>query len=186
MNTTVALYARVSSDRQDVDLSVAAQLRALRDYAKKNEHSVAQEYIDEAESGRIADRPQFRKMLDEASAPDAPFKEIQISPGKAPIVYTIPMPEESPIGASDATKLALNERVMNTICVSGAEGSRTPDLRIANAALSQLSYSPMNRSFNCSAHGPRCSCAPAFAGVTIRRGGLTGRSHGVVAQVRSR
>ena len=25
-----ALYARVSSDRQDVDLSVAAQLRALR------------------------------------------------------------------------------------------------------------------------------------------------------------
>ena len=81
MNTTVALYARVSSDRQDVDLSVAAQLRALRDYAEKNGHSVAQEYIDEAESGRIADRPQFRKMLDEASAPDAPFKEIQISPG---------------------------------------------------------------------------------------------------------
>ena len=31
-----ALYARVSSDRQDVDLSVAAQLRALRDYADKN------------------------------------------------------------------------------------------------------------------------------------------------------
>ncbi|MCY3923411.1 MAG: recombinase family protein, partial [Chloroflexi bacterium] len=29
-----ALYARVSSDRQDVDLSVAAQLRALRDYAE--------------------------------------------------------------------------------------------------------------------------------------------------------
>ena len=27
----VALYARVSSDRQDVDLSVAAQMRALRD-----------------------------------------------------------------------------------------------------------------------------------------------------------
>ena len=27
--TPVALYARVSSDRQDVDLSVAAQLRAL-------------------------------------------------------------------------------------------------------------------------------------------------------------
>ena len=32
---TAALYARVSSDRQDVDLSVAAQLRALRDYADK-------------------------------------------------------------------------------------------------------------------------------------------------------
>ncbi len=31
--TPVALYARVSSERQDVDLSVAAQLRALRDHA---------------------------------------------------------------------------------------------------------------------------------------------------------
>ena len=62
-----ALYARVSSDRQDVDLSVAAQLRALRDYAEKNGYHVAHEYIDEAESGRIADRPQFQKMLDEAS-----------------------------------------------------------------------------------------------------------------------
>ena len=73
-----ALYARVSSDRQDVDLSVAAQLRALRDYAEKNGYHVAHEYIDEAESGRIADRPQFQKMLDEASKPTAPFKEILV------------------------------------------------------------------------------------------------------------
>ena len=52
-----ALYARVSSDRQDVDLSVAAQLRALRDFAGRNGYVVAREYIDEAESGRVADRP---------------------------------------------------------------------------------------------------------------------------------
>ena len=74
----VALYARVSSDRQDVDLSVSAQLRALREYAEKNGYLVAREYIDEAESGRIADRPQFRKMLDEASKPEAPFREILV------------------------------------------------------------------------------------------------------------
>ena len=74
----VALYARVSSDRQDVDLSVAAQLRALREYADKNGYLVAREYVDEAESGRIADRPQFRKMLDEASKPEAPFSEILV------------------------------------------------------------------------------------------------------------
>ena len=73
-----ALYARVSSDRQDVDLSVAAQLRALRDYAEKNGYLVAREYIDEAESGRIADRPQFQRMLDEASKPESPFKEILV------------------------------------------------------------------------------------------------------------
>ena len=75
---SAALYARVSSDRQDVDLSVSAQLRALRDYAEKNGYLVAREYIDEAESGRIADRPQFQKMLDEASKPEAPFKEILV------------------------------------------------------------------------------------------------------------
>ena len=44
--TPVALYARVSSDRQDVDLSVAAQLRALRDYAEKHDYLVAREYVD--------------------------------------------------------------------------------------------------------------------------------------------
>ena len=76
--TPVALYARVSSDRQDVDLSVAAQLRALRDYAEKHDYLVAREYVDEAESGRIADRPQFQKMLDEAAKPEAPFKEILV------------------------------------------------------------------------------------------------------------
>ena len=58
--TPAALYARVSSDRQDVDLSVATQLRALRDYAKNNGYSVARKYVDEAESGRIAGRPEFR------------------------------------------------------------------------------------------------------------------------------
>ena len=73
-----ALYARVSSDRQDVDLSVAAQLRALRDHAQRNGYLVAREYVDEAESGRIADRPQFQRMLDEASKPESPFKEILV------------------------------------------------------------------------------------------------------------
>ena len=76
--TPVALYARVSSDRQDVDLSVSAQLRALRDCAEKHDYLVAREYVDEAESGRIADRPQFQRMLDEASKPEAPFKEILV------------------------------------------------------------------------------------------------------------
>ncbi len=71
--TSVALYARVSSERQDVDLSVAAQLRALRDYAQKNGYIVVHEYVDEAESGRVADRPEFRKMIDAATKPNAPF-----------------------------------------------------------------------------------------------------------------
>ena len=76
--TPAALYARVSSDRQDVDLSVSAQLRALRDYAKANGHSIARQYVDEAESGRVADRPQFREMIEEGSKPNAPFEVILV------------------------------------------------------------------------------------------------------------
>ena len=52
--------------------------RALRDYAEKNGYIVVGEYIDEAESGRVADRPEFRKMLDQAAKPKAPFKEILV------------------------------------------------------------------------------------------------------------
>ena len=76
--TPAALYARVSSDRQDVDLSVSAQLRALKEYAKANGYSVAREYVDEAESGRVADRPQFRQMIEEGSKPQAPFEVILV------------------------------------------------------------------------------------------------------------
>ena len=76
--TPAALYARVSSDRQDVDLSVSAQLRALKDYARANGYSVAREYVDQAESGRVADRPQFREMIEEGSKPKAPFAVILV------------------------------------------------------------------------------------------------------------
>ena len=47
-------------------------------HAQKHDYLVAREYVDEAESGRIADRPQFQKMLNEANKPEAPFKEILV------------------------------------------------------------------------------------------------------------
>ena len=76
--TPAALYAWVSRDRQDVDLSVAAQLRALRDYARNNGYTVAREYVDEAESGLIADGPQFTAMIDEGGKANAPFQVILV------------------------------------------------------------------------------------------------------------
>ena len=83
-----ALYARVSSDRQDVDLSVSAQLRALKEYARANGYSVAREYVDEAESGRVADRPQFREMIEEGSKPQAPFEVILVWKFSRSVSYT--------------------------------------------------------------------------------------------------
>ena len=47
-------------------------------YAKNHGYVVAREYIDEAESGRIADRPEFRKMIDEGSKTNSPFQVILV------------------------------------------------------------------------------------------------------------
>jgi site-specific DNA recombinase len=73
-----AIYARVSSERQDVDLSISAQLKALREYATKNKHWVVREYIDEAESGRTSQRPAFREMIAAARRPSRPFEIILV------------------------------------------------------------------------------------------------------------
>jgi site-specific DNA recombinase len=74
----VALYARVSSERQDIDLSISAQLKALREYAIKNSHFVVKEYVDEAESGRTSQRPAFREMIAAARRPNRPFDIILV------------------------------------------------------------------------------------------------------------
>ena len=49
-----AIYARVSTERQDADLSISAQLKELREYAKNNGYIVVREYVDEARSGTDA------------------------------------------------------------------------------------------------------------------------------------
>ena len=73
-----AIYARVSSDSQDVDLSISAQLRALRDYATKHDYQIVREYVDEAESGRTTDRPAFREMIALAKTKHHPFEAILV------------------------------------------------------------------------------------------------------------
>lgn len=69
-----ALYARVSSERQaDKDLSIPAQLKALRDFAARRGWSVHTEYVDEAKSARSADRPRFQEMVSAARQKKPPF-----------------------------------------------------------------------------------------------------------------
>ncbi len=74
----VALYARVSSEAQDTDLSLSAQLRAMREYAQRNDHQVVREFVDEAESGRTIDRPAFREMIALAKTKKPPFEAVLV------------------------------------------------------------------------------------------------------------
>ena len=74
-----ALYARVSSDKQDVDLSIAGQLRSLRDYAVRNGYEIIKEFVDQAESGRSASsRPAFNEMIALSKANRPPFEVILV------------------------------------------------------------------------------------------------------------
>ena len=74
----VVLYARVSSEKQDVDLSISAQLRALRNYALRNNYEIIREFVDEAESGRSVARPAFKDMIRLARAKHPPFEIILV------------------------------------------------------------------------------------------------------------
>jgi len=74
----VVSYSRVSSDKQDIDLSISAQLRALREYAAKNGHKMVREFVDTAESGRTADRPAFREMIALSKLRNRPFDGILV------------------------------------------------------------------------------------------------------------
>lgn len=75
----VALYARVSSEKQaEKDLSLPAQIKALRDYAVRRDWVIAREFIDEAESARTTDRPAFQQMISEAKLKNAPFEAIVV------------------------------------------------------------------------------------------------------------
>lgn len=60
----IALYARVSKDdgKQDTE----NQLQELREFCKRSGWTIEQEYVDRA-SGKTADRPQFKKMFEDAS-----------------------------------------------------------------------------------------------------------------------
>jgi site-specific DNA recombinase len=74
----VVIYARVSSDAQDVNLSIGAQLRALREYAQRKGWRIVREFVDQAESGRTSERPAFREMIALAKAKSPPFRIILV------------------------------------------------------------------------------------------------------------
>ena len=60
-----AVYARFSSDNQR-DESIDAQLRAIKEYAKRNDILIVEEYIDRAKSAMTDNRPQFLTMIKDA------------------------------------------------------------------------------------------------------------------------
>ncbi len=61
-NKTVAIYARVSTDKQKVDM----QLSDLREYVKRAGWTIYKEFIDQGYTGKNTSRPAFKEMIDRA------------------------------------------------------------------------------------------------------------------------
>ena len=73
----VALYARVSTTRQaEKDLSIPDQLRQMRDWCRRNGHSVGKEYVEAGASATDDKRPAFQAMVSDATMKPAPFEAV--------------------------------------------------------------------------------------------------------------
>lgn len=64
-NLKIVAYARFSSDNQRTE-SIDAQLRAIREYCKKENYQIINIYTDEIRSGLSDERPGFLEMIDDA------------------------------------------------------------------------------------------------------------------------
>ena len=62
MSKKVAIYARVSTDRQTTD----SQLHELREFVRRAKWTVYREYTDTGYSGKNTQRPAFTEMLNDA------------------------------------------------------------------------------------------------------------------------
>src|SRR3989344_9498929 len=62
----IAIYARVSTARQEEEGTIETQLSAVREFAKKNGYTIAKEYIDNGWSGDILARPQLDQLRQDA------------------------------------------------------------------------------------------------------------------------
>ena len=59
------IYARFSSDNQR-DESIDAQMRAIQEYARRNDILIVGEYVDRARSAMTDNRPEFLRMIADA------------------------------------------------------------------------------------------------------------------------
>ena len=118
---------------ETTDIEMADASERIREHRDRKEKL---EIAAEEASKLLSDRRQFldsadtiatfaEDMSDSRRAVDQGVhsfvKEIEVKPGRAVIVYSIPTPEDSPIGGADAAEVALNGRVRSSVRHGGPE-----------------------------------------------------------------
>ena len=90
MKQTAALYARVSTQRQEEEATIASQVAALEEYANSQGYALRKDlyFLDEAVSGAKLDRPALDRLRDQES--EGIYQVvICLSPDRLARVYTL-------------------------------------------------------------------------------------------------
>ena len=142
--------ARIWQVIETTDVEMADASERIREHRERKEKlevaaeeargllSERRQFLDSADTiaAFAAEMSEFLKTseLTETKAFVGSFvKEIVVKPGKAAIVYSIPTPEDSPIGGADAAEITLNGRVRSTVRSGGPDWTRTNDLGLIRA-----------------------------------------------------
>ncbi len=72
------IYARVSSENQDVDMSILTQINRAKAYIKECGYLLVGTYKDEARTGTVDDRDGFLDMISDARQKPRPFEFIVV------------------------------------------------------------------------------------------------------------
>ena len=73
-----AIYARVSSDGQDVNNSIQKQIEHCQKYALEHGMVIVATYIEETATGRSDNRAKFQQMMADTNVKDKPFEAILV------------------------------------------------------------------------------------------------------------
>jgi site-specific DNA recombinase len=90
MKQTAAIYARVSTQRQEEEATIASQVAAIEAYAEEQGYALRRDmyYLDEAVSGAKLDRPALDRLRDQAS--EGSYQVLLcLSPDRLARVYTL-------------------------------------------------------------------------------------------------
>ena len=75
----VAIYARVSSDRQaEKELSIPAQVKATQQYCLEKGWFIVNEFIEKGKSAKTDDRLEFQRMIALAKRSNRPFDVVVV------------------------------------------------------------------------------------------------------------
>jgi len=75
----IAIYARVSTGRQaEEGVSLASQVQQIESWAKTQEHTIVETYLEKGATGTDDRRAEFQRMIEDATSTDHPFDAVVV------------------------------------------------------------------------------------------------------------